>query len=834
MSRQSRAKSIVQAAVLAVAVACTPARPDPSPTADAGRAIDMLPLLAVEMPSDNRDGVEPPDSVIVDQWERLGDTMPARFRAELPVRPRARHFFRAPPGMSVLDESGKALPFSREAATRRTWVVSVDELVLTDRGRQPREPGPISLRDTAAQARERRLNLGFSGSADAAAFARTRIQVGDDTYEGLYLPAPAQVEVEVAVPTAGELHFTPVLVPPELRDLPPGDGAHIVVEVVQDGTSTQVWRGHIAVEGPNPKVHANLSRWAGQTVRLRLRTEAGANARYDYVLLGAPTVTPRKAAPRRVVVLFIDTLRPDRLPTYGYERTTAPWLDSVAQGGTVVEGARSVAPWTLPSARSALSGVRPDRWGRVPTLGEELRKEGWHTTFYAANMFLADRYGLSRGFGEHRMDLMASASQQVDRGIAWLDAHTDHDALLVLHFMDPHLPYTEPQPHRGTFAGPTPPKWKDRFVRNTVLALSPGTEVRRWISDRYDNNIHYVDTELKRLSAHLRPDDLIVVFSDHGEEFWEHESFEHGHSLYDEVVSVPFIFRGPRVPTARLKANASLMDLTPTVLDWAGITPDPRVVGRSLLPAANGEVTAETLDERSLPLGHPLYGFERWGVVHGRYKFHTSRGMELLQDLAADPGETQDHLQPDDRRVWHAHLTTAHDSPAVAPLRLAIQTVRSPDPQAMELSLLLPGGADQVWLGEDAMGTPGLTAIRADDGAVRVSVPAGWRGGREVYVVPAGDVTAGPTVLAMTRGDQIRPVALPVDLSTRPAADGSRLPLATHQWSDKSSVSLTWALVPRPKADGTSTSGYDPELLGALEQAGYLTPAATGGSTPPR
>ncbi|MFK7928353.1 MAG: sulfatase [Myxococcota bacterium] len=826
MPRQSPATILIAACFWSSCTLGSTPRATPTDQPEAGIAVDHVPFLSLSLPRDNRDGTPPPRRVAISKWERVASNNALRFKAILPVRPRARHFFRPPPSMTVLDETLRPLPFSREASSRRSWTLDATSLTLTDRTGQDREPGTLFLIDPSAQARESSLNLAFSGNSDPDAFVQARMQIGDDTHEGLFLPAPATAKVEVTIPTAGELHFTPILVPPEFRDLAPGDGADLRIRLLEGGKDTVIWTGSVVEEGAAPSVIVDLSTWAGRTVQLAFETLSKANSRYDYVLFGGPTIASRSRRPKRIVMLFVDTLRPDHLPAYGYERNTAPYLTALAGRGLVATRARSVAPWTLPSARSALSGARPADYNRGPTLAETLRSNGWHTSFYATNMFLSDRYGMTRGFSDHTMDLQVGASKQVDRGIAWLDTHTDRDGLLVLHFMDPHLPYTEPPALRSTFAGPTPRGWKDEFSRSTVLKKAKSPAVRTWIQDRYDNNILHVDQQLERLSKHLRPDDLVVVFSDHGEEFWDHGAFEHGHSLYEEVVRVPLIVAGPGIPATRLESNVSLMDIAPTVLQWAQVPAPPHTIGQSLLPQDDGGKATSNLNLRDLPLGHPLYGMERWGVVTGARKFHSHAGREMVHDLSTDPNELADILAEDGRAEWHARLSAAHGGATAGPLRVVVNTLRDRSSEAVDITLHGASPFTAVWLGQDAMGVPGLSAERLEDGSVRIQAPARWQGQREVFALPASGMDSAPLLVAVKQGMDPRPAVYPVDLGQRPAPDGLRDPLMSHVWSRGTSVSLSWSLVVQPRADDTPSSGYDPELLGALKNAGYLSEGA--------
>ena len=684
-------------------------------------------------------------------------------------------------------------------------------------------PEALQVRSPRAQAREARLNRAFSGLSDPEAFARARLQVGPDTRTGLLLPAPAVAAVDVDVPASAELHLVSGILPPELAEGPPSDGATLVIEAGVGAEVTQVWRGPLQV-GVFEPIRADLSPWAGRQVRLRFRTLPGRSPRFDYVFLGDPMVAPRRARPRRVVVLFIDTLRADHLGLYGHERDTSPWMDALGARGTTFTQARSVAPWTLPAYRSLLTGRRPRDWARGPTLPATLRARGWATAMFAGNLYLSDRFDGARGWGHHRVSLWPDAPSQVERGIRWLEAQDGRDALLLLHFMDPHLPYQEPEPWRSRYAGATPPGWDEAFHRGEVAGERIAPEVRAWIRDRYDNNIRYVDDALERLDEVLEPDDLVVLLSDHGEEFWDHGGFEHGHTLYDEVVRVPLVLAGGGVPTRRVDTPVSLLDVTPTILDWAGLEVPPGP-GRSL---HGGPVPKD----RALPLGHVLYGFERWGVVAGSHKYRAFAGGEALHQLVEDPGEQRDRLGDPgagSRSEWRGTLAEAHGATAAPTWRVGVSTTAAtggPDAPT-RVRIRLPGGLEAAWLGEDAVGA-GDVSLSIDGSTVEATFPAGWRGLREVFVAPMAPLEeAVPDVrVARDAAGPWRPVRLPDAASV--AGSGRITDLARVALDDGVRVEVSVGLSPRPAADDVVPAGYDAELGGLLRAAGYVVgPADT-------
>jgi arylsulfatase A-like enzyme len=621
-----------------------------APSVDASSAgtpvmLDRAPFAELALPPDSRDGVEPPDTVaITGPWELLSATdRQRRYRAPLPIRPRAMFFAKPPTGMRVMSgerlvgiASPKHLGYSFDARTITATV-----------GLAEGAPADWTVSYPMATQRERSLNYAFSGVETPEAFARTNVQVGNTSMDGRLLPAPAHAAWDVAVPAAGELWFRVGLVPPETADGAPSDGATASVEVEEAGATSVVWSRSLAAGSPFEDVIVDLSAYAGRTVRLRLRTEPGETSRFDYVFFGEPVVASHKSDPKRIVFVFADTVRRDHLGLYGYARDTSTPLDAWAANATVFDDARSTAPWTLPAARSLFTGRQPEEWEVATTLQRQLRDRGFATAAFEANVYLSSNFDMQRDFGMHECE-RTNGTVEVDRALAWLDAHEGRDSFLIVHLMDAHLPYKEPAAYRYRYTTPGQAgeaTLAESFERAQVARQrNPTPELRQYVTDRYDQNLAYAHDEVGRLLRNLDDDDVVVYFSDHGEELWDHNGFEHGHTLYDELLRIPLVIKAPGVPPGRVDGPVSLLDVTPTVLDLLAL-PHEGLDGVSLAPSMRGEAGATAaLDARDLGFGRPLYGAERWGVLHAGQKYTTTEGRESLFDLTVDPNERDDLL----------------------------------------------------------------------------------------------------------------------------------------------------------------------------------------------
>lgn len=343
------------------------------------------------------------------------------------------------------------------------------------------------------------------------------------------------------------------------------------------------------------------------------------------------SVVPPPAAPN-VLILLLDTVRASSLSLYGYRLPTTVHLDSFARSGVVFDRAISTASYTLPSHASIFTGRRAHElttnWRTpldetVPTLAEHMKAAGYRTAAFSANRTYVTRgWGLGRGFDvfdEHRLGvqqvfrsstLLRSivTSEPVRRLFAFDDdlarVHAPDNARALLawlqrgggsrpyfafvNFMDAHGPYLPPAPYDSIFGAPN-----DRADRRSIRRLArrelddlPPADARR-LQASYDGAIAGLDADLGRLlhemdQRGLLRNTVVIVTSDHGEEWGEHGLFGHGNSLYYRSINVPLVMVYPgRVPPgARVAGVVSLVDIPATVLDLAGLT--PTLPGRSL------------------------------------------------------------------------------------------------------------------------------------------------------------------------------------------------------------------------------------------------------------
>ncbi|MEE8170430.1 MAG: sulfatase [Phycisphaerae bacterium] len=379
----------------------------------------------------------------------------------------------------------------------------------------------------------------------------------------------------------------------------------------------------------------------------------------------SPSSAPA-GCPRHVILVSIDTLRADHLGCYGYGRPTSPTIDRLAARGIRFLDASAPSSWTLPSHASLLTGLYPRRHGvrhsgsalpgGVVTLAERLTERGFATVAVVNSYFLKQRFRLNQGFGEYvnvhdNQSRTAAADRVDDRALEMLAGLGDQRLFLFVHFFDVHSHYhSQPhfeqlfvEPYDGIVDGGT--KQLLQFCKKRITLGEPDL---RQLKALYDGGIRQLDATLDRLFKALRmrgllDDALIIITSDHGEEFGEHGSFLHGRTQYQEVLHVPLIMLGPGIPAnTTAEGMASLTDVAPTVLAWLGLPVPTDLDGVDLRPRRQSP--------RRPPSNRILYAEgvynapPAWAVREGPIKLHYSLRDKKgrLFDLASDPGEQVD------------------------------------------------------------------------------------------------------------------------------------------------------------------------------------------------
>lgn len=377
----------------------------------------------------------------------------------------------------------------------------------------------------------------------------------------------------------------------------------------------------------------------------------------------------RQAPPRpNLLLIVVDTLRQDHLGCYGYPRPTTPNIDFLAAGSFRYAHAYSQAPWTTPSVGTLLTSRYPSELGiteapdrladRFVLLSEALQGAGYATGAVVSHYFLGSKWNFNQGFDLYDESNVlgharVSSEGVTDTALAFLRerraADPDQPVFLFVHYFDPHYDYIEHEGHRFSdpaYRGPVTSGMVYTDLLEILRDLTPRDVAH--LVDLYDSEIAFTDAQIGRLLAGLEElglfdDTLIVLTSDHGEEFLERHTIGHGQSLYDELIHVPLLvkFPGGEEPGV-VEGNVGLIDLYPTLLDYLELPIGHPVSGRSFLGRGPGAEPA-----RRLLFSETDWGQYR-GVIRERLKLHhhLPSGGYLLFDLAGDPGE-RDNLTPE-------------------------------------------------------------------------------------------------------------------------------------------------------------------------------------------
>jgi len=414
---------------------------------------------------------------------------------------------------------------------------------------------------------------------------------------------------------------------------------------------------------------------SGQRARVRLLLTLGA-----MILACGASPPEQDLRVRNVVLISLDTLRADHLGLYGYERDTSPEIDAFAEQGFVFERMLAPAPNTPPSQMAMMTSLYPGRHGftgnddalgeGIETLALRLQSAGLQTAGFADGGYLQAFFGFDRGFDVYD-DEGGGFAGILPKARRWLEQHDDEPFFLFLHTYDIHAPYVSPPPYDGMFHEqpytgdlvPTVERIDTLWREKTPISA----EDMQHLVDSYDEGIRYTDDQLggllRTLEERGRLDDTVVILtSDHGEEFGEHGSLHHWQLYFQPNLRVPLIVRlpGGRGGPQRVAEPAELIDVLPTLVELVGAEPLASAQGRSLVPAMEAARDGSRLpprddlsrsafawwpDPKQLPL--------RSVVLDDHQLLFNDQvaGWDQLYDLAADPMAQRDVAAEQPERV---------------------------------------------------------------------------------------------------------------------------------------------------------------------------------------
>lgn len=335
--------------------------------------------------------------------------------------------------------------------------------------------------------------------------------------------------------------------------------------------------------------------------------------------VGKPERQPANRA--NVLLVSIDSLRADRVHSLGNARDTSPTLDALARDGILFRNAVSSSSWTIPAHMTLLTGMLPGEHGvvvpqrrlrdSVVTLAEALRDSGYATAGFVSGPTVRAVYGFAQGFETFDDDTTVAPNRLLSQKgitspmiarlvtewlIRWNDDGRRQPFFLFVHLWDVHYDYEPPAPYDAMFD----PDYQgtmtsDGFEMNPLVHAGMPAEDLAHLVALYDGELRFTDEHIGKIVARLRDlkvldDTLVVVTSDHGDEFFEHGGKGHGRTLFEEVVHIPLVMRYPlRLPSGlHIDRQVRLVDVAPTILGLAGVSPPPGFGTRSSIEGIGG------------------------------------------------------------------------------------------------------------------------------------------------------------------------------------------------------------------------------------------------------
>lgn len=407
-------------------------------------------------------------------------------------------------------------------------------------------------------------------------------------------------------------------------------------------------------------------------------------------------IVHRSYAGANIILIGIDTLRPDHTSLFAYNRDTTPHLKEFAKQCYVFKNCQSVAPWTVPSFMSIFTGLYPTLHGvtnkltvaggkiqemhlsrSVITLPQLLRKQGYLLAGFTGDAGVSARFGFGRQFDTFLDNLtFAGMDYSAPKALEWL-RHRPQDKpfFLFLHGYDVHGQYDPPKgytrrympDYKGPLRGDKTEqaRLREQGLRNATRPASLGEahlfnfspQDAAFYAALYDEKINDMDVRLNDFLDQIKQmglldNSLVMIVSDHGDEFMEHGAIDHGQSLYDELTHVLLMIHFPHQTVGSvIEQKVNSFDGLPTVLDAAGVAIPHQISAVSLMPLLRGarfdlpNLYAET-DYR--------YFMHKRSIQNDRYKFilNLVSGKRELYDLKQDSGEQHNVVDSNPRVAY--------------------------------------------------------------------------------------------------------------------------------------------------------------------------------------
>ncbi|GAK56580.1 hypothetical protein U27_03542 [Candidatus Vecturithrix granuli] len=513
----------------------------------------------------------------------------------------------------------------------------------------------------------------------------SRIKLDDDTKIGIIqTPKSAYAFEKCYIPPNSSLKFF-LGVHPAVKSQKTDVTFSIVVKEFQPDLNSpfyineqKVFTEKIAV----PKLRAwqeytvDLSEFAGKVVSLSFNVLANVEPQKILAVWGEPRIYSEVSAPKyNVILITLDALRKDHITSYGYTRNTTPQLDSFAQETVQYTQCYTPVSWTLPSFASYYTALyaKTHQVGRIadnlqlesmlplrrsyPTLPTFLKPYGYFTQIITSHAFFDNFYGLSNDFDNRDKDNLNHKMHPfyIDDIQRWLQKNKQERFFLHIHVIPPHTPYLAVAPYDEQFLDfqaaclddSVKVLFSDRADNFVIDRNAPGDACQQdYIVDLYDAGLALADEFFGKIIAELHSqglydETLVIVSSDHGEQFWEHGRLGHGVSLYNEELQVPLLVKYPKslhIDPQKIDSPVLTIDILPTILAMNHIPVPAYFHGESLFDSEDKALKTPEREYSFFSLSSPEFDE---GVIWKQYKYLYSpkSNVEKLYDLQKDPAE---------------------------------------------------------------------------------------------------------------------------------------------------------------------------------------------------
>jgi len=525
-----------------------------------------------------------------------------------------------PPPEFVVKKDGRKLVYKHFLLSYKTpvdrWDIDENGFYVTvpDSNRQKRPEGKYTVSYVSFIKEEHSIMNYKYSSKIPSDFFRKYLTISDDTRDCLYLPAPSEIKFMFEIKKNAIFSFSFGIIPGYWYKESDGAIFEIYIKDKSNPNTEKIYEKDIDIS--NNSNHKwfdyaiDLKEYEGQNVEITFRTNPKFDKTFDYCAIANPIIYQGKKdykTNKNVILISIDTLRADNVGAYGYSRNTTPFIDKFSKDSTTFKRCIAQSSWTLPSHMSMFTSKISSEHGvwdsnvildrHNITFTEILHNEGYTTQGFVTHKFLATEYGFHKGFESYVYNQDEKADKVSKKAIDWISKNKNKPFFLFLHYFDPHFDYKPPEPYNKRFD----PDYKGKIL-GSLGYLYKYSDPRNKIPPEdlehlkalYDGEILFADKGIGIFIRGLQKleildNTMIIITSDHGEEFKDHNSMLHGMTLFEEQLLVPLIIHTPDCVPGIIDTQVESIDIAPTILDFLDLMPLSSFQGQNLYSFLDGK-----------------------------------------------------------------------------------------------------------------------------------------------------------------------------------------------------------------------------------------------------